>query len=329
MTQPINPPPLVNLALRGRIVGMPDIWGNTFPVSTTDIELLTSHWPYISLVSKTANPPKKLSLSTTMTRFGGIFEINVYPYSPLIPYSTLFFEFKNGATGSKYTSRVAFDMFPDYTYRLPGRLGVNREFELNDIQTPWRTETPEIAGWKGRRFKYPADLANVLKADLDAKGEFEIKRTILGLREGFELREAAGLATVSDYAEIDRIFRVLERESKGPKSGVAGKLANEILPLFKINRLKMRSAADALRAMLDHCAGTRINARNAPEFGRRQLGAAVQRAFGGGRPSFSGLQGRAAFCGIVFAAAALESGSTITATSSAAWSEHTTRIVIS
>jgi hypothetical protein len=288
----------MNLVVSGRIFGMPDLWGNRFPVSeTVVVELLTSHG-------------SMASLGSTQTAPDATFSVVSNNHSPDIPDNTLFLAFRNRATGLPY------DPIINFSFVKPLVRGADKHLLLKAVNTPWSASPPVIARWKGRPFKYPAHFAQSLTAGIR-------------LNDLFEIIWSGNALPPHDFDEIDRLLSVLERESKGANTGITKRLAKEIVPVLNLNPMKILSPKDAFRLALERLSDIRFNIWRLPDLQGKELAKAVGRAFGVSSLSLFGLEGRAAFCGIIFAAARLEAGSKISVSFGSVGGDHVTSVVIS
>ncbi len=297
MSQPGQTSIPFNLVVRGKIVSMPDVWGNRFPVSETTVELFTS---YGSMAL----------LGATQTAPDAMFSVVSANHSPVIPDKTLFLEFRNNKTLLTHNPKVIFDVIN------PVLRSVDKHFELKTIEVPWSTEPPVIARWKGRPFKYPVDFVRGLITGIGSNGSFELVRSLHA-------------PWLQDMDDNDRLFSVLERESKETNTGITGKLAKEIVPALGLNPANVRNPKGAFRLALERFSDIRFNKWLLPYFKGSELATAVQRVFGGPVPTFLGFEGRASFCGVVFAAAALEGGLKLSVTFGRVGAEHITSIALS
>jgi len=273
------------VVVHGRIVGMPDAWGNRLPVDAYK-EMGTTDKSYL-MFNRGNNPfPNKFVFIGELSNTDGSFDL-VSPNHPVyVPHESLFIDLTNQADLSNHRPQTNFRIIS------PQWIGGYKHYEIGTIQAPWRVEPNVVSSFKGRKFAYPADFANALAGDA---GPFRGPGSL----------EIFGL---DGYPEIEDLFKILERESKGRDTGVVSKMAKELTPVLGLNLSKIRSSNDVFRMALERCSDTRFNTLNMDGFKGPQLGNAIHKAFGGRFATFTGFNGRAAFCAFVYAAGALESG---------------------
>jgi hypothetical protein len=309
-----------DVVVSGSVVGMPDVWRNRFPVSRTFIELLTTY--------------SSTPLGIAWTDPEGRFSVVSTNHSPDIPYESLYLVFSHNSTGERYV--------PDPRFTFGGMTPVlgftDEHFELGKIKVPWVAKPRVIAGWDGREFTYPWDFVRSLITS--TRGLI----MGMGLRGSLQLVRALPHAAFLQAMEHnDLLFSVLERESKrtnkakvsfDPISGKARQpltemLANAIVPALGLNPMKVRNSKDAFLKALEYFSDIRFNNALLPSFNSSGLESAVRMVFGGRSPLFYGFDGRASFCGLVFAAAALDAGLEINVTFATVGAAHVTIINIS
>lgn len=311
-----------DVVVSGSIVGMPDVWGNRFPVSRTFVELLTTY----------SKAPLGVAWTDPLLARFSVVSAN---HSPDIPLTSLYLRLTRNATGIPY--------IPNPTLEFGNMNRVLRDpiehFQLiKTIETPWDPAQPQvIAVWNGREFRYPWDFVRSLITS--------IRGLIIGtgLNGSLQLIRLPSAPYLRVMERNDPLFSVLERESKrtnaakasfDPISGKARQpltemLAKAIVPALRLNLMKVRNSKDAFLQALEYFSDIRFNNWLLPSFDSPRLESAVGMVFGGRFPQFYGFEGRASFCGLVFAAAAVDAGLKISVTFAPVGAAHTTIIDIS
>lgn len=302
----------------GSIVGVPDAWGNRFPVSRTLVELLTTY--------------SSTPLGAARTDLEGNFSIVSSNHSPSIPVESLYLQLENDLTRETYVPN------PTLTFGMkPILLSTDVHFELKRIEPPWIAKPQVIALWNGREFRYPSDFVRNLIPEVRGIG------IGMGSSGSLQLMRLPYATFHQAMDHNDPFFSALERESKRTNTAkvsidpISGKtrppltemLANAIVPALGLNHAKVRNSKDAFLRALEYFSDIRFNKWFLPSFQNYGLESAVGMVFGGPSPQFFGFEGWASFCGLVFAAAAVDAGLKIAVTFHTVGYAHITIIDVS
>lgn len=309
-----------HVVIGGSIVAGPDVWGNRFPVSRTFVELLTtsSYTP----------------LGITWTDYLGRFSVVSANHSPGIPLTSLYLRLTRDATGIPYVPN------PTLEFGTMNRVlrDPTEHFQLKTIETPWDPERPRvIAVWNGREFRYPWEFVRSLVTSIRGLGMGT------GLNGSLQLIRLPDAPFLRVMEQNDPLFSVVERESKRTntikvsinpilsktRQSLTERLAKAIAPALRLNPVKIRNSKDVFLTALEHFSDIRFNNWLLPSFNNSGLESAVGRVFGGPFPQFYGFEGRASFCSLVFAAAALDAGLKIRVTFATVGAAHITIIDVS
>ena len=295
-----------DLSVHGRLLGMPDVYGNRFPPPETTVEFRTSDAHYISIMRKNL-------FGTEKTTPAGTFFITSIDHPKIIDFSTYYLDLTNSATGQKHRHNILLAY-----NKLEPALG-GSQINAGEIQVPWNSGAPVIAKVNGREFKYPTDVARLLLQQFRA-GNSSIQA---------ELRFSEVGKPAPD-TDLDSLFAVIDAESKKTGSSAkASKFLNLVAKQFAINLLKVLKPLDIVLLVLDKCSNPRYNTRDIRDFASLRLDLAVKEAFGvRSSPFFLGLVGRSAFALVLFCVGSILRGQKITVGTFDTASEHITSVSV-
>lgn len=277
-----------NVLLRGRLLGVPDIWGNKNADSSALIEFRTSDQRLLSLGGKAL-------LASDFPGPDGYFAVTSIDH--LAALDSLSLLITNAYTYKTHEKKLNLDFAKNFT------IGNTTDYDFGEIQVPWAFDRPIIARLNGHDFRYPADLAFALINQLKPFNnhcQIQILRTMSGQPDPDPL--------------LDKAFKALQTESLSPTStGLTGRFATEVNHVLNLNRFKFRFSTDFFQLALEQFSDITFNTERNSKFHSFELAQALIKAFGFGfaSPFLDFLQGRASFFALLFLAAFVAKGNRV------------------